>query len=230
MTESQLLPSVVGSLETILAHAQPGDILSLLTFDLEAKFHFKWKVKDESTRTQFIEKVKTISALGQWTNLIGALDLSFKRATESFGSHPDQKNLILLYTDGVHHLPPWIRKKDRTDFDDLYLKHYAEGPYERLKSQGKSAWFVYYIELDKGDTDLKRFLSQTESGTLVSKQEFRPALNFLKPIHDQHPSQWDWLKPSDEWLAVIRKIGLGFGFIFFLVWFFSNYRIVKREQ
>ncbi len=216
MTESALLPSVYRSLEEVLKGAKKGDVLYLLTFDLDSKFVFKSEVQSQKEVDIFLSRVRKVTALGQWTNLIGALDHSIRKVVSLLKADSERENLILLYTDGVHHLPPWIRDGNRKDFDDLYLEYYQDGEFDQRKTQEQLPWFIYYVELDIGDTHLKRFLDQTESGKLISKKEFDPKISFIS-----EPVEWN--------PRIFRLVGSLALFFVFIVVFLSRYKIVRRE-
>ena len=120
MTESKLISEVKESVKrVVLEETSPGDHIHLFTFDSEIRDHLKLQIGNPIDTSVFLKRLSQITALGQWTDLVSALDRSLQETVQLLQASPGRKTKIILYTDGKNDPPSGKRRSPVKSFNDL---------------------------------------------------------------------------------------------------------------
>ncbi len=129
-----------------------GDSFHLLSFADSPEKEVQITIEETSDLTDVIDRILLLKALGQYTDLIAAVDFLFDYTR----SIPEQnKKLILLLTDGIHDPPPG--SPNRLDSRDVLARLLESS--EKIKREG---WDVHILRMP-GETELDG--SAEEAGT-----------------------------------------------------------------
>jgi hypothetical protein len=172
MLGKNLMQDVKNSIKEILLDYGSGDKVSIITFDTEPNTIYDKEIRSNTDLKEIFGIVDNFSAKGTWTCLVKAMDYSLKTVSELVKTDPRANVKIVLYTDGKDDPPP-EQGKSSLNFGQLIKSYYRN--YVTNK-----AWYIYYVELDEPDPNLEKFLSDTDSGEIVKKEEFRSELNVTK--------------------------------------------------
>ncbi len=173
MKANNQLGIVKKSVKRILLKYNEGDRIHLLTFDSKVNFNSDYIINDNTELLKLYDMLDFIQAEGKWTNLIGALDESLKTVQTIHTKFPKRKITLILYTDGKHDLPSSHPDSSDLNFDDLFNKYYSS------YDPNKPSWYIYYVELDFPDSDLKNFLDETKSGEVIESETLKASPDFL---------------------------------------------------
>jgi Mg-chelatase subunit ChlD len=119
-----------------------GDSFHLLSFADSPEKEVQIAIEETSDLTDAIDRILLLKALGQYTDLIAAVDFLYDYTR----SIPEQnKKLILLLTDGIHDPPPG--SPNRLDSGDVLARLMESS--EKIKREG---WDVHILRMP-GETE-----------------------------------------------------------------------------
>jgi len=139
-----------------------GDSFHLLSFAGSPEEEVQITIEESSDLTEVIDKILLLMPLGQYTDLIAAVDFLYNYTR----SIPEQnKKLILLITDGIHDPPPG--SPNRLESGDVLARLLASS--EKIKHEG---WDVHILRMPgemkpAGQDLLDRLSEQLETDVLT---------------------------------------------------------------
>ena len=173
MKKNNQIKEVKKSIKKILLNYEKGSTLYIYGFDSDVDLLKVKTINTNEDLQEIFDLIDSVEANGNWTNLLGALDSSLDTVKKIKKEDPDNNSILVLYTDGLHDLPPSHKNYKKVDFEHLFKKYYENfDPH-------KPSWFIYYVELGELDPKLSKFLKETKSGKVVTKDEFRARKDFL---------------------------------------------------
>ena len=168
-----------------------GDSFHLLSFADSPEEEVQITIEETSDLTEVIDRILLLEPLGQYTDLIAAVDFLYDYTR----SIPEQnKKLILLLTDGIHDPPPG--SPNRLESGDVLARLLESS--EKIKHEG---WDVHILRMPgetvpggsaeeiaiPGQDLLKELSEQLETDVLtydeVEKESLTDQLTGLSLIH-----------------------------------------------
>ncbi len=127
-----IFPQVRESLKKFINEIQPGDSLTIVTFDEKTEVRPTIAVRDDNDREIVNSLLSSVKAEGMWTYTMGMLRDVFRLAEGFEKKNPERKQVIMMLTDGLDDPPPGRRK------EKFNIRDAAKG-YE-----GKE-WYIYLV-------------------------------------------------------------------------------------
>jgi len=134
-----IFPQVKESLKKFISEVQPGDSLTIVTFDEKTEIRPSLTIRDDNDKEIVNSLLASVKAEGMWTYTMGMLRDVFKLAEDFEKKNPNRKQVIMMLTDGLDDPPPG-RRKEKFDIRDA-AKGYV----------GKE-WYIYLVNFG----DLKK--------------------------------------------------------------------------
>ncbi len=143
-----------------------GDSFHLLSFADNPEMEVSADIEDTSDLTSVIDRILLLKPLGQYTDLIAALEFLFGY-TRSLDS--ENRKLVLLLTDGIHDPPPG--SPNRVDSEQVLARLLASA--ERIKREG---WEIHILSMPReggmaaaGDAAVGRTGAEAQPGEPVAE-------------------------------------------------------------
>jgi hypothetical protein len=116
-----------------------GDSFHLLSFADSPEVEVSADIEDTSDLTSVIDRILLLKPLGQYTDLIAALEflLDYTRSLDS-----DNRKLVLLLTDGIHDPPPG--SPNRVDYEQVLARLLAST--QKIKREG---WEIHILSMPR---------------------------------------------------------------------------------
>lgn len=149
-----------------------GDSFHLLSFADNPETELTLKMEDASDLNAAIDRILLLKPLGQYTDLIAALEFLYGYTS----SIPQQnKKLVLLLTDGIHDPPP--NSPNRLDSEKA-LDRLLENT-EKIKREG---WDIHILRMPHPGEAATRLGTETEPSTAAEESEDTGALNLMDEL------------------------------------------------
>jgi hypothetical protein len=138
-----------------------GDRLTLITFGNTAREDFSETIRDENTKAELLEKMKSLRANDDYTDIGTAMETLF--GVLSRQKDTDLRQVILFITDGKH-TPP---KTSPYSGKDLAVDERFRDIGEKIS---KAGWFLYVIGIGE-ETDAKKIADSVASSVYRKTDE-----------------------------------------------------------